>query len=153
MKIINSPLQLIASVLGKITIKEFTPKNNKFKTIPLSEYLINLDFNILEKDNLNFAIDINIDINNSGKKLPGYTISASIRYIFKISDKTKLDDNIIENFKLLSAISIAISKLRSQLENATNSYQFGAYYLPSIDIKQLIDDKITQMDDLHHKPV
>ena len=38
----------------------------------------------------------------------------------------------------LSAISIAIAKLRGDLERITQPYQFGTYSLPSINIQDLL---------------
>jgi hypothetical protein len=37
----------------------------------------------------------------------------------------------------LSAISIAIAKLRGDLERITQPYQFGTYSLPSINMQDL----------------
>jgi hypothetical protein len=61
-----------------------------------------------------------------GKKIPGYVISLKADYLFQITDD-KLDEEAISNLKTLSAISIAIAKLRGDLERITQPYQFVFY--------------------------
>ncbi|CAC9543790.1 hypothetical protein [uncultured Gammaproteobacteria bacterium] len=46
----------------------------------------------------------------------------------------------------LSAISIAIAKLRGDLERITQPYQFGTYSLPSINMQDLFKKKQALID-------
>ncbi len=147
MKIQNSPLQCQASFLRSLSIKEFIPKQGIKKSFSMSEYETDLIFDILEEDNnINkFIVRIEININNKGKKMPGYVISLKTDYIFQITDN-KLDETGINNLKTISAIQIAIAKLRGDLERITQPYQFGAYILPSIDMKDLLAQKQALID-------
>ncbi|SMM98097.1 hypothetical protein SPONN_844 [uncultured Candidatus Thioglobus sp.] len=114
----------------------------------MSDYAIDLNFDILEEaNNLNeFIIRMEVDINNKGKKMPGYMISLKVDYLFQIIDN-ELDEIAISNLKTLSAISIAIAKLRGDLERITQPYQFGTYSLPSIDMQDLFAKKQALIDE------
>lgn len=142
MKTQNSPLQCQASLLNSLSIKQFLPKQVIEKTFSMSDYATDLNFDILEDVNEvnEFIVRIEIDINNKGKKMPGYVISLKIDYLFQITDD-ELDEAAVSNLKTLSAISISIAKLRGDLERITQPYQFGAYSLPSIDMQDLFAKK------------
>lgn len=147
MKTQNSPLQCQASFLNSLSVKAFVPKQGIKKPLSMSDYVIDLNFDILEGANEanEFMVRIEIDINNKGKKMPGYVISLKTDYIFQITD-IGLDETAINNLKTLSAISISIAKLRGDLERMTQSYQFGIYNLPSIDMKDLLTKKNALID-------
>lgn len=137
MELKNSPLQLRSSRLNTLSIKTFIPKKLPDE-ISSDDYLVDLEFNILEPDEgSTFLVTIDLNINNKGKKKLGYVISLKTDYIFEITDDT-LDEMQLANLKGLSSISIAISSLRGELERITESYQFGAYHLPSIDMSDLL---------------
>ena len=142
MKIQNSPLQCRASFLNSLSIKQFVPKQGIKNFFTMPDYVIDLNFDILEDANEEneFVVRIEIDINNKGKKIPGYVISLKIDYLFQITDD-ELDETTVNNLKTLSAISISIAKLRSDLERITQPYQFGSYSLPSINMQDLFTKK------------
>lgn len=145
MKIKHSPLQLEASILRALSIKIFLPKNGIKQPFSMSNYSLNLEFDILEpKEDDNFLVRIRLSVNSEGKKKPGYVISVETRYIFTLA-ANNLDEKTIQNLKGLSAVSIAIAKLRSELERITESYQFGTYHLPSIDMQNLFEQKKLQV--------
>ncbi len=142
MRIQNSPLQCQASILNALSIKEFFPKQGIKESFSMFDYVTDLNFDILEDANEanKFMVRIEIDINNKGKKMPGYVISLKTDYQFQITDDG-LDETAINNLKTLSAISISIAKLRGDLERITQPYQFGTYSLPSIDMGDLFAKK------------
>ncbi|CAB5503754.1 hypothetical protein THERMOT_1846 [Bathymodiolus thermophilus thioautotrophic gill symbiont] len=148
MKIQNSPLQYQGSLLNSLSIKQFIPKQDKI-SLSMSDYAIDLNFDILENANQvnEFMVRIEIGINNKGKKIPGYVISLKIDYLFQITSDD-LDEATINNLKSMSAISIAIARLRSDLEHITQPYQFGAYSLPSIDMQDLFAQKKALINNL-----
>lgn len=141
MRLKNSPLQLIESRLNKISVTTHIPKKLP-DSISSLEYNVNLDFDIFEeKDNdLLFVIKIKLTINRGRKKLLGYVILVETDYIFKIYNSNYSAEEI-DNFKGISAISMAIAKLREDISNITAPYHFGVYRLPSINIRQLLKDK------------
>lgn len=145
----NSPLQWQVTFLNSLSIKQFLPKQGVKEPISMFDYVIDLNFDILEDANevKEFVVRIEIDINNKGKKMPGYVISLKADYIFQITNG-ELDGATINNLKTLSAISIAIAKLRGDLERITQPYQFGAYSLPSIDMQDLFEKKTS----INHPP-
>ncbi len=147
MNIQNSPLQCYASFLKSLSIKTFMPKQSVGNSFSMSDYAVDLNFDILENTNEKneFIVCIEIDINNKGKKMPGYIISLKVDYVFQITD-SQLDETTINNLKTLSAISIAIAKLRGDLERITQPYQFDTYSLPSIDMQNLFAKKQALMD-------
>ncbi|CAC9645062.1 hypothetical protein [uncultured Gammaproteobacteria bacterium] len=147
MKIQNSPLQCQASFLKSLSIKQFSPKQSVKEFFSMSDYATDLSFDILEDVNETnkFIVCIEININNKGKKIPGYVISLKTDYLFQITDD-KLDEEAISNLKTLSAISIAIAKLRGDLERITQPYQFGTYSLPSINMQDLFKKKQALID-------
>jgi hypothetical protein len=69
MKTQNSPLQCQASFLNSLSIKGFFPKQGIKKPLSMSDYVIDLNFDILEDANEanEFMVRIEIDINNKGK--------------------------------------------------------------------------------------
>jgi preprotein translocase subunit SecB len=138
----NSPLQCQVSSLNSLSIKEFTPRNDVKNPFSMFDYAIDLNFDILENasETNKFIVRIEININNKGKKLPGYVISLKVDYLFQITDD-KLNDDAVINLKTVSAISITIAKLRSDLERITQPYKFGTYSLPYIDIQDLLVKK------------
>lgn len=145
----NSPLQCQANFLNSLSIKQFVPKQGLKMPFSMSDYdyTTDLNFDILEDTNETneFMVRIEIDINNKGKKMPGYVISLKTNYLFQITGDG-LDETAISNLKTLSAISISIAKLRGDLERITQSYQFGTYSLPSIDMKDLFAKKQVSID-------
>lgn len=147
MRIQNSPLQCQASFLDSLSIKQFVPKQDIKMPFSMSDYTTDLNFDVLEDVNKTngFIVHIEIGINNKGKKMPGYIISLKVDYIFQIMDDG-LDEVTIRNLKTISAISIAIAKLRNDLERITQPYQFGTYSLPSIDMKDLFAEKQALID-------
>jgi preprotein translocase subunit SecB len=147
MKIQNSPLQYQASFLNSLSIKQFVPKQGLKMPFSMSDYTTDLNFDILEDTNETneFIVHIEIDINNKGKKMPGYVISLKVDYLFQIMDDG-LDEVAIGNLKTFLAISIAIAKLRSNLEHITQPYQFNTYSLPSIDMNDLFAKKQVLID-------
>ncbi len=148
MKTKKSPLQHISSFLHSLSIEEFIPKHGDNEPFSMSDYLVDLNFDVLEFENIGttneFAVRIEININNKGKKMPGYVISLEANYIFQIT-ADDLDEKVIKNLKGISATSIAIGKLRSDLERITQPYQFGAYIVPSIDMQDLFAKKRAQI--------
>ncbi len=147
MKIQNSPLQCQASFLNSLSIKQFVPKQGIKTPFSMSHYTTDLNFDILEDANETneFMVRIEIDINNKGGKMPSYVISLKVDYLFQITGDG-LDETTISNLKTLSAISIAIAKLRGDLERITQPYQFGTYTLPSIDMQDLFAKKQALID-------
>ncbi|SMN11069.1 hypothetical protein SPBRAN_1309 [uncultured Candidatus Thioglobus sp.] len=148
MKTQNSPLQCQASLLSSLSIKQFIPKQGIEKSFLMSDYAIDLNFDILEEaNNINeFIVCLEININNKSKKKPGYVIALKVDYLFQITGG-ELDETAISNLKTLSAISIAIAKLRGDLERITQPYQFGTYSLPSIDMQDLFAKKQALIDE------
>lgn len=141
MEIKNSPLQLRKSILTKLSVKTFIPTTGISNNITFDDYIIDLEFDILEPEKGNtFLVSTALNINNKGRKKIGYVISLKTDYIFQITDDN-LNKKQIKNLKGLSSISIAISKLRGELERITEPYQFGTYHLPSIDMNNLFKKK------------
>lgn len=144
MNLNNSPLQLKVVVLEELSIKFHQPQKTPNNLRNLPNYKVQLDFDILSnsKNTLDFLVAFNLSVNKGKKKNLGYVIALKVKYIFRIdSPKNPLNEKVISNLKTISAISIALAKTRELLANATQGYQLGCYYLPSIDVQALLKSK------------
>ncbi len=139
-----------STVSTYFTFKDFKLENFTLQTIPvnkdkskinLKRLPFDLDMDILTNENdnpenLEVFIRLNLTINKDKK--PGYYIQATFLGFFRIKHIDKLDENIINQYIIFTALPIVISSSRIELRNLTQNALFGPYFLPTVDMKKLL---------------
>ncbi len=144
MKAKQSPLKLRDFTVFRSHVDFVSTENPK--TVNLYDLPINIDFEIFEPDesgSLLRLVEMVLSVNKSGRK-PGYKIDIRVSGVFEVENTGKLPDSTIHNLLGISTISLAISNIRGYLKNITAYGAYGSYLLPSIDINQLLDSKISK---------
>jgi len=131
-----------------LDLQDFLVTQNTFKFIPTDEeidadhifknYLIDIEYSINTKDDLNFQLYVKIEVNASGES-PGYSLTAEGVGIFLLGDGLSLDDK--KRFLNYSALSICINNLRSLFSTITAHYPLGKYVMPAVDVNDLVSQK------------
>ena len=116
-------------------------KDLKIKSIT-DKYIVDVDFTIVKKDEENKNLTYcKISINNSDKKLPGYSIFAEGVGVFDGDLGKELEQNRYINEIQIPAIAHGINHLRNFIMNATSQSPFGKYVVPFLDLGKLIKSK------------
>jgi preprotein translocase subunit SecB len=129
---------------------EFKPpeKGNIIVSDIISKYLIDIDYTIKAKgkENLQFQIFVKIEINKDFIQ-PGYSLFIEGVGFFKFEKSHQLSDDEKLSFLQTSGISICINCLRSLMGGLTAYGPFGKYLLPSIDVNDLVEQKVLKMQE------
>lgn len=147
--------------LSPLILLDFAIINSSFNFSPLisnnkdihknfSEYLIDIDFAIVQQED-NFRFFIKVAINQGEDKLPGYSIFSEGVAVFTFSKKTKISEEDKKSLMQYSAFSIALNSLRSFISALTAFAPFGKYILPSIDVNDIFQQKAKQIQKIDSK--
>jgi preprotein translocase subunit SecB len=146
---------------SKFVLENFLITGINWKCIPqesisdkLSSIPIEIDFDIFEakEDDRKFKIVLIISSGNNDEKRPGYHFSVLSEGYFEITDKiydTKKE--IKDNYLLLSAVPIMINSIRLFLVSVSSNGPFGKWLLPTIDIHDLVSQKVESYKKIKHK--
>jgi preprotein translocase subunit SecB len=140
MKVKHSKLELKDLVILNLDYQFNTPKENIDVDKLMSTYNIDLDFMIIESLANEYKVFVKASINyNLKKPVYGYSIFIECGSAFKIDSEVSKDERnqLISN----SALVMTLNFLRVSLVNITGSFPFGKYILPSIDVKDLLEQK------------
>lgn len=105
------------------------------------QYVIDIDFEILDSEEDTFQVFTKIDINQIEHPITGYKIFVEGTGLFKINDSEDLPEGHKKNLKNYSAVNLLINRLRTHILQTTSLSVFGAYDLPPIDITDLFNQK------------
>lgn len=143
MKAKLSPLHLVKFQVQesnhKTIITEELEQVETLLEIDLDSHSIHLDFDQFLDDSI-FLINMQIHINK--KKNMGYELKVLASGQFQINEHHNITPKMKANLLSISSVSIMISNIRGYLKNITSYGMFGAYLLPSIDIAELLSQKI-----------
>ncbi len=137
-----SPLKLKAKLLNDLSIKTIADPDKESN----KPYKVTIDFasndaeEYVENMKNNFLHPVKMAINADRNKINGYSIKIEMLYVFELPPD-KIAEQDIANFRIYTALSIAIADIRHYLATSTAHFQYGAYQLPYIDIIKLIQDK------------
>ena len=140
----NSALQLKGTNIQLLSVRELHKKSDQDNPVFAPEDLpIEFDFDILtpkdDDKHTPFIVTTHIKINKKRKRMTGHSIEMKSAFLFLIEDEVSEQD--ANNLKSFSALSIAISEIRTILNLATMKTAFGTYNLPSIDLRNLFKVK------------
>lgn len=137
-----SPLVLTDFAIINCNFKFTSPEEKVNVKQLVAKYSLDLDFAILNEDNQT-RVFIKSSINDKSDNLPGYTIFAEGVAIFELVSEISLSQEDKNSLLKYSAVSIAINSLRGFISSLTASAPFGKYILPSIDVNDLFQQKIS----------
>jgi len=105
------------------------------------KYNVDIDFKIENNDDrkllyLFVRVLINVD-----EEIPGYRIYTECNAIYSFQDDIELTEQDKADLLFGSGLSMCINQLRSLIASATSMFPLGKYFIPSIDINQLMADK------------
>lgn len=106
------------------------------------------DFDIFfnnEEENL-FKIIVRIDNFNENQIEYGYGIDVFGEFKFRFVDGTNFSEKTKNILVSKSALPMAIAHLRSIVAITTSNFQYGSYFIPSIDMNDLLQKKIESLD-------
>ncbi|MEC3879338.1 hypothetical protein [Parapedobacter sp. 10938] len=137
----RSPLDLAEFALLSQQYK-FTPLDDGVNVMALMDgYEIDIDFSISTRDDIQFQLYVSIGINKKGV-LPGYTISLEGVGFFDFANAGDISKKEKGEFLQFSGISICINQLRGIIISLTSNGPLGKYLLPSIDVNDLLAEKL-----------
>jgi preprotein translocase subunit SecB len=142
MKIKPSPLQLLDFTVFSFKMG-ITPTDDP-REINLSLLPVEIDFDTFQPKDAEKSIriiEMNLLVNKAGKKA-GYKFSLTASGVFSLEDETSLNENEKNNLLGISTINLMISNIRGFLKNVTSYGTFGAYLLPSVDMNDLMQEKV-----------
>jgi len=137
----KSPLILKNFLLLRQTFQFIQPEEEVAISEITDKYTIDIDFAINKPDDF-YQCFLKIEINQADTPLPGYQIFIEGVGIFAIDNAFELSEEERGNLIQYSSISICINSLRSIISNITSFAPFGKYILPSIDVNELLKDKV-----------
>lgn len=135
-----SPLILLDFAIINSSFKFIAPSDNSDIRKLVSEYLIDIDFAIIQEPE-STRVFIKTSVNQSEVELPGYSIFAEGVAVFDISKTAALTEDDKKSLLQFSAVSIALNSLRGFISSLTANAPFGRYTLPSIDVNDLFQQK------------
>ncbi len=128
-----------------LTLREFwIVESNLVSVLPVKENQLfqdidlDIDFDILEGED-NFKLILRIEGNQGKKKKIGYSFTIVSEGVFNFTKK--IEEKETNSLLLFSAVPMMIANVRGYLANITAYAPFGKYLLPSIDMKDLIENK------------
>jgi len=141
MKLINSPIQLIKFNLLNVEYKFITSDSVKKPDLIklFNSYHIDIDF-AWKKNNDHHLVFCKVEINRNDEKFVGYSIFVEGVAIFKIDNNA--DIATLNQLLKFSGPSIVLQELRGVIRSITSNGPAGVYTLPTIDINQMVAQKI-----------
>lgn len=146
MKIKQSPLRIIDFVIIKSKLTFLPPKEGDDLAELFSSYDIDLDYAIVKDDSKTYyQIFVKIGINDSDKPNMGYKVFVEGIGVFALDAKEKMTEDEVNNYIGFTALMITINHLRDFISNLTSFAPLGKYLLPSIDMRDITEQKATKI--------
>jgi preprotein translocase subunit SecB len=117
-------------------------KGKQGQLISLENLPLEFDFTTANnnQNSAEFAFSVNCLVNMKEKPAPGYQIKVRAVGVFHL-DVDSLSPEELQNFKILSPLSLMIGNIRGFVRDITSYGIFGSYQIPSIDIIKLVLEK------------
>lgn len=145
MKVKLSPLKILDFFVIKSSF-DFDPPEPEVNVQELfSSYEIDFDFARTANNNF-YQVYVKASINREQNKSLGYQIFAEGCVVFDLDEKG-LSPEEKWNYLNYTSLVIAINHLRSYISSITRHSPMGKYLLPSIDIKNLIEQKTNKTNE------
>ena len=147
MNIKKSELQIENFNLLGINVISF-PENEEIDGKIETNNDFDFDFDVFfnnEHENL-FKIIIRMDNFKKNQNQEGYGIDVFGEFMFKFDETLEKSEDIKSVLVSRSALPMAIAHLRSIIAMVTSNFHFGSYFIPSIDMNHLLQDKLESID-------
>lgn len=106
------------------------------------DYRIDVDFHHSNTSKESIQVLVEIKINYEDEPKPGYKILIHAVGIFDVSKVEKLNNEQKQNLKLFATTNLMIGRLRGLIPILSSHAPFGTYNLPSLDLNDLITQKV-----------
>jgi preprotein translocase subunit SecB len=142
----QSPLELIEFVVLEQHF-EFIPSDIAIEDTRalFSKYIVDIDFGIKKMQPDIHQMRVKASINYIDSPESGYKIYLETGGIFKIDEKMK-DQETYSNLLYRSTLSMQLNYLRTFIADVSSHFPLGRYWLPSIDLVDLINEKAKQQN-------
>lgn len=111
-------------------------------------YQIDVDFSHVEVEEDLMQIFLKIGINQVEKPLPGYQIFLEAVGIFDTSQTKDLEDDQKQNLEIFATTNLMIGRLRGLIPLLSGQGPFGPYNLPSLDLNDLLKQKMDSVSEI-----
>ena len=135
---------------------EFTVIDSHFETIDpepnekcnFNELPIEVDFEtFINNENPEiFQIGLILNGNTSETPKPGYKFSIIANGLFELEKSDNIEESKVSQFMYFSALPMVISAVRNYFLNLSSYAPYGKYLLPAIDLPDLVDKKISEIN-------
>jgi len=112
-----------------------------------NDYQIDIDFSHVEVEENMMQVFLKIGINNVDKPMPGYKIFIEAVGIFDTSQTRDLEEDQKQNLEIFATTNLMIGRLRGIIPLLSGQGPFGAYNLPSLDLNNLLKQKMESVDE------
>ena len=144
MKIKESPLEIIDFYVINCTFNAIPFKDLSKKEV-VSKNPIEIDFGLQKDEKTKVNVLFMKIWSNQGKSpKTGYSYFIETVTYFRIKDEDKLDEKVKNNLLSYSIIAMVYSNIRTVLVDISSFGPFGQYILPSIDVIDIVNQKIKQ---------
>ncbi len=140
MKAKQSQLELQNFYILESHVQTVIPEGYGLDMDFLFEPEIDLDFEILDnpQDDEEFALRVMLRNKNAVYTAPGYKFKLVVIGEFFLPDRGHLKPDRHTQYVFYSALPMVISLARAELANITSKGMLGPYWLPSIDLQDLV---------------
>lgn len=137
---------------SQLELRDFSVINFQTKFIPpeektdvralFNQYEVDVNFAIKKTENNFYNVFVKAIINSDKTKdqLPGYEILTECVGIFEMIEND-LSEKDIQSLVTNSSLVMTLNFLRIHLADVTSHFPLGRYFLPSIDMKDLLEQK------------
>lgn len=152
MKPTKNPFQLVDFVVINAKFS-FVPNETRKSIDEIeSEYILNVDYRFeFEGNRVSVYSKVAVNMNSSSIPLPGYSIFAEGVSIFECDAVhiSKMEDRI--KYANYSGVPIGLNNLRCFIMQLTSNGPFGKYVLPTLNLKDLMQQKYKQVSSIAGK--
>jgi preprotein translocase subunit SecB len=112
------------------------------------DYQIDVDFSHATIEENLLQVFLKIGINDIEKPKPGYRISMEAIGIFDTSQTKELDEDQRHNLEVFATTNLMIGRLRGVIPMLSGQGPFGPYNLPSLDLNDLLQQKMKSVNEV-----
>lgn len=111
-------------------------------------YQIDVDFSHAEVEEGVLQIFLKMGINDIESPKPGYRIFLEAVGIFDTSETRDLPEDQKQNLEIFATTNLMIGRLRGLIPILSGQGPFGAYNLPSLDLNDLLEQKMNSVSEI-----
>lgn len=144
MKVKPSPLELVDFFVLNQQCAFIQPTAEVEVIALFNSYQLDIDFGIRPLEEDLHQVALKVEVNRDTEPQPGYSVFCEAIGIFRLTGTYSEEEK--HNLLVRSALAMLLSFIRTQLATTTAHYPMGKYWLPSIDIVDLIRQRGEQVE-------